>query len=206
VEVLVAAALTLLLLTMLFMFLVPSMRASMLGMARAEMQQEAHRAAGRICGDLQLSVSTGVSLTPPSQESPVYVGITRLGGVQSQGGQVFQLWEDSLVVYGWQGEGSPLVRKVWKASTPPALGLALDGSRPLKVPQASLRRVAEEALLPGVILAKGVEAFSVRGAGTGTTPSSPLLIRLVLRREAATGRTAPERYEVMRSLTLRNRT
>ncbi|MHB2019228.1 MAG: PulJ/GspJ family protein, partial [Candidatus Xenobia bacterium] len=125
VELLVAATLSILLLGMMFAFLIPTMRASVRGSSRVEMQQQAVVALSRMAEDLEATAAAGIALyvdpanyNPPAvvpaqgpnwtpmlmSEAPaaggpgVIMSVVKLNNVNAQGQQV---WDTSAIVYNW---------------------------------------------------------------------------------------------------------
>ncbi|MDQ7821354.1 MAG: type II secretion system protein [Candidatus Eremiobacteraeota bacterium] len=203
-ELLVACAVLVILMSLVIAFLVPGMRISALGAARVEIQQEALRSIQKINTDLDLSVPAGVGLyitgAVPKQ-GPLYLSVMRLSYVDPQGKQ---LWEDNLVVYSWKGPGTPLVRKVWTPSSQPALGLTF--TTPSRFLQSQIIQIADEPLLRGQIVARDVAELNMESSSAAPTVSSPVKITIKLSREAATGRKDPEVFELSRTIGLRNQT
>jgi prepilin-type N-terminal cleavage/methylation domain-containing protein len=202
-ELLIVLSLTLLLLGLICAFLVPTMRAAILGSTRAEMQQEALRAMNRITQDLLLSAACGVSLSVPGGlpgNGPARLGIARIENVDHTGRQI---WEQSLIAYSWQGPGNPLVRKVWNPSLPPSLSVIFSPGYPCRLGDSELASIAAEPKLQEQILARDVSEFLITSTGTGSSVSSPVDISITITRKAATGRKNPEVFELKRSITLR---
>jgi len=202
-EVLIAASLTLLLLGLIFSFLVPTMRASIRGSAKAEIQQEALRSIDRVAGDLLMSASPGITVVTPAsapEKGPAYIGIIRISDVDHLGKQT---WEQSLTLYCWQGPGKPLVRKVWTQSLPPSLGIALNTGYPCRFDAASLASIAEEPALRGQIIARDVSEMLITHKGSGISVSSPIDLTIEISRDAATVRNGPEIFRMKRIITLR---
>ncbi|MHC9538155.1 MAG: hypothetical protein AB9903_01405 [Vulcanimicrobiota bacterium] len=200
-EILVAAALTLLLLSMVVSFLIPTMRYSIKGSVTAEIQQEALRAVNRICRDLESSGTAGVSLfSPESGKGPLYPAIIRLSDVLPDGARA---WEDSLTVYSWKGPGEPLIQKVWDASCPPHLEATIDSAAPSRFSQSDLAAIAEEQGLPGKTLVRDVSYFAITCPDSETV-GSPLKINITINREAAAGGTNTVNFGISRTINLRN--
>jgi hypothetical protein len=204
-EVIVASALTVLLLSLVFAFLIPSMRVSLLCSTRVEIQQEALRSFDRLSADLLSTVTASISVcskgTDP-EEGPVLIGIMPVTSVDPFGHQLF---EQKIVVYSWQGEGKPLIRKEWTPSSPPSLSLTLYSNSPLQVSEADLSKIAGEATLRELVLARDVKEFRVRsGVPSSSSLSSPITMFLQISRKEATGKRDPEAFSFTRIITLRN--
>jgi hypothetical protein len=203
VELIIAAGLTILFFSLVISFLIPVMRASVLGTVRTGIQQEAVRALNSVVGDVRRSASAGLSLFSSGTEpetGPVYLGIIRLLDVNHLGNQQ---WETALIVYSWKGRGQPLIRKTWSAP-PPSLGIALAPNLPQRVPRAALSSIADEPSLQGVILAKDVAEFRIDSPDTEYSISSPLTVEILIQRKAATGRNDLEKVRFSRTIDLRN--
>ncbi|GEM_PF-987103 len=203
IELLVAAVLLILLLSLIFAFLTPTMKAAALGSARAEIQQEALRALDALCYDLLRSASSGISLITPAtdpEKGPLYLGIIRIENVGPLGNSI---WAQALIVYSWKGTGSPLIRKVWTSSSLPSLGIILSPGTPARFQQATLSQIAEEPGLKGQVLARDVSELRITSAGLGSSVSSPIDLSVTISRKAATGKIKPEIFQLGRSISLR---
>jgi prepilin-type N-terminal cleavage/methylation domain-containing protein len=204
-EVLVASALLVLLLSLVFMFLIPSIRVSLLCSTRVEIQQEALRSLDRLSGDLLSTVTAAISVSSTGadpERGPVYLGIMPIKSVDFSGHQIY---EQKIIVYYWQGEGARLIRKEWTSSSPPSLPLVLDGKTPFKVSEADLAKIAGESSLRERILARDVKELRVTsGIPSSPSLSSPITILLKLSRKEATGKKAAEVFSYSRTITLRN--
>jgi len=203
IEILVAAVLLILLLSLIFAFLTPTMKAAALGSTRAEIQQEALRSLDALSHDLKASASSGISLITPAvnpEKGPVYLGVIRVESVGPLGNDI---WEQSLIVYFWKGPGSPLIRKVWSSSSPPSLGIILSPSSPSRVEETTLSRIADETGLKGQVLARDVSLLLITHSGMGASVSSPIDLSMTITRKAATGRNTPESFHLNRSICLR---
>jgi len=203
IEILVAAVLLILLLSLIFAFLMPTMKAAALGSARAEIQQEALRALDALCHDLLRSASSGISLITPAtdpEKGPMYLGIIRIENVGPRGNN---FWAQSLIVYSWKGIGSPLIRKVWTSSSPPSLGIILPPNCPARFQETTLSKIADEPGLKGQVLARDISELCITSEGMGSSVSSPLDLSITITRKAATGRNKPEIFQLNRSICLR---
>jgi hypothetical protein len=81
------------------------------------MQQNALRAFNSLGRDFELTAPSGVSLYKGRDSGPVILGMVPISDVLSDGTQT---WDEVLIVYSWKSSGSPLLRKVWKSTEPPA--------------------------------------------------------------------------------------
>ncbi|MEW6277819.1 MAG: prepilin-type N-terminal cleavage/methylation domain-containing protein [Candidatus Eremiobacterota bacterium] len=205
VELLVASALGVLLLTLVFWFLVPAMRLSSQGGARTEVQQQGVFALSRIEEALQNTVLAGTSLFPRDPlrpGGPVGLIMQPLEDVTSGGRATYR---PELVVVFWDRDKATLNMETWRAPMPPgALSVTLTDSRPQTVTRADF-----DALVTGTsgkerLLAAGVADFDVLDEDAGPAVQMPLTLRLALERKTAQT-TRPERFELTRMVTLRNR-
>jgi hypothetical protein len=201
-EMLIAASVTVIFFGMVFAFLVPCMKIFALGSVRAQIQQEALRAANRVSGDLEQGVFPGVTLSLPSGDpdtGPMYLGVMRLENVDDRGRQILK---QNLVVYSWAGVGSPIIRKEWRAGLPPSVTLTFNA--PAGVPDATLLQIANEPALQGQILARDVDKFRIDCQNITTDPVPPFIITLIISRADNTGRLGKETFTIRRSVDLRN--
>lgn len=202
-EFLVATTMGFVLLGLLFFMIVPGMRTYALGQIRTEIQMEALRVVHSITSDLDLSVASGISLFTIGSDpetGPVYLGIMRISNIESDG---TQHWDQSLIVYSWAGNGSPVVRKVWTPTSPPALGITL--TTPARFSRSILSQIANEPFLKGQTLARDVSELRITcSTGGGSYVSPPFTVRIHIVREGATGRTTPEEFKFVRTIGLRN--
>jgi len=170
--VLVAGALGIMLMTLLFNFLVPTMRASVRGATRVELQQMAVIALNKMAADVQNTAPAGLSL---NTTAPVSVGIVRILTVMGDGRQV---WEQKMIVYSLQGD--VLIRKEYPPS-PPSVVLNLTGNAPLRVAGSVLAQIANERNGTETSVAMGVYRFDVSTAGAAGTVMDPVTITIGLK-------------------------
>lgn len=152
VEVLVTIVLVSIGLTVLTMALVPSLRLSLRGHQRIELQQSGQLALRSLQDDLSHSARAGLRL------GEGWLSLHRLREVSAGGAQV---WEDHLVVYRWPGE--TLTRSLWRPAD-------LDLARPLQpdsIPEAELSQTR--------VVAKGAESVRI-------ALGAPMRVELTLRR------------------------
>ncbi|MBI3929146.1 MAG: hypothetical protein HY319_26615 [Armatimonadetes bacterium] len=201
-ELIVAAALAVLLLTMFFWFLVPSMRLSGQQSARVDIQQQTTLAVRKIVADLECSTTDGIGILPtdgaqPSR--PVAVGINRLDDVLADGQQS---WQNSLAIYYWDRSDHRLYYKEWPPE-PPSLGIPFASSRATKPSPQDLLEIVNNNNGTRRSLALGVAEFELRHTGVGDSIGLPLTVRLVLEREVAQ-KSETERFEMERTVMVRN--
>ena len=193
-----------LLLGLIFAFLVPGMRVSILGFTRAEIQQEALRAINAIARDIEVSASGGISLVSTGsnpEAGPVRIGIVRAAGVDPVGNRQ---WEDRLIVYSWERSGKPLIRKEWTTPGPPMLAIPLSGQVPVRAAASDLSAIADEPGLQAQFLARDVSELSITSPGGLSSVSTPVTLSITIKRQAATGRKDPEMVTFTRIISLRN--
>lgn len=138
--------------TVLVAALVPSLRVTLRGHQRIELQQSGRLALRFMQDDLGLSARAGVA------QGPNWLSAHRLREVSAAGTQV---WEDHVVVYRWTDEN--LTRSIWRPAD-------LDLGRPYQPSGVSADDLTETR-----VVARGVEAFKV-------TPGTPTHIELTVHR------------------------
>lgn len=142
VEVLVASALLLLVLDLLYVFLVPTMRMTLKGSTRSQLQLEGFSALETLARDLQRSAPGAWTWR---DQAPVALGLARQDSVLPTG---LKTWERSAVVY------ALLDRRLQRHQEPEP---GADGGSPVRLGPA---RLAEVARLPAArTLATEVESF-----------------------------------------------
>lgn len=196
-EVLVAGALGLMLMVLLFQFLVPTMRASVRGATRVELQQMAVIALNKISADLQNTAPAGLSL---STTPPVSMGIVRISTVMGDGRQV---WEQKMIVYGLQGD-----RLIRKEFPPGAASVTFSANAPVRVSASTLAGIAAEVSGKEQTIASGVMLFNVATAGTDGNVSDPVTITLGLKernREVGEQGQPAETFTLTRTVSMKQR-
>lgn len=157
VEVMVAGALSILVMGLVYAFLVPTMRAQLRGSTRAQLQLEATTALETIARDLYRSAPGAWSLR---SEPPAALGLMRQDTVLTTGQRA---WETFVIVYAQLDDR--LVRRQWPPE-PPSLGIPPPGGgAPLRLGPAELAQVANTPAARSRWLARDVEkmAFSQEG-------------------------------------------
>jgi hypothetical protein len=202
VEILIAGALAVLVLGIMFSFLTRTTRVTAKGTLRTDMQQAAVRVMNSISRDLELSSAGGVSIDCTAG-GPVMMGVIPIRNVSDDG---TQQWDNRLTVYSWGSAGSPVIKKMWKNGDPPTLAvpLSLNGAMPLRVPGTTLSSIAGEPGLQAQILATGVKSFSITHIGTGSSVEPPIEVTIELERSGNTGSTVKETYKLTDKFTVRN--
>ncbi len=157
VEVMVAGALTLLVLGLVYAFLVPTMRAQLKGTTRAQLQLEATNALETMARDLYRTAPGAWSLR---SEPPVALGLMRQDTVLATGQRT---WDPFVIVYAQLDDR--LVRRQWPPE-PPTLTVAVPGgSAPMRLGPDELRQVAREPAVGTRWLARDVETLAVSQEG-----------------------------------------
>lgn len=190
IEVLVAAALTLILLGLIYWFLVPSLRLSSQGAARVEGQQQALNALNRAERDLQQSAPGGVSLfpqDPANPNDPVGVALVPLEDVDNDGQQ---LWNSNFTLIYWDRAARKLRRKTAPCPAP-------DPHKPSRLSLAEFKALCDTQNGSEQFLASEVSDFEV-------LPGPPLALVLEVERKTSQA-AAPEKFRLERVLTMRNK-
>lgn len=188
----VAATLTLLLLGLCFSFLIPALRHSRHGAVQAELQQMATLSMRKLVDDIEKTNYSGISL----RQDPVVLAIHPLVDVTPGGRRVYA---DSLIVYFYDSDNQVLKRRSWPPE-PPA-GIPHPGT------EAGMRLSADQLqMFPGESpgarnMANSLAEFEITHAGIGGFLQLPLTVRMVT--ESGSGQ-ARERFELVRTITLRN--
>jgi len=192
IEVVISGFMLLTLVGVLTLLVVPSLRNSQAGMARSWMQQQAFLVLDKVGDDLQRTARQGVSY---SSGPPVQLGLVRLLDVTPESTQV---WERKAVLYTL--ESGVLRRQVvpsLEATNPAA-------TAPNQLPPSTLQELARSTD-PSVetrVLARSVTAFQV-AIDSSRHPDCPVSITVGV--ERLTQAQAPERFQVSRTVSVRNR-
>ncbi len=197
VEVLVAGLLTLILLGMIFWFLIPSLRYSSQNAMRVEGQQQALNALNKAERDLQSTAMGGVSLFPQdpgNPNDPVGVALVPLRDVDNDSRQ---LWQTSWTLIYWDRGTRKLMRKTELHSSP-------DPRKPQLMTLTQFRSVCATPNGTEQMLATEVTDFDVLDATPGSGIGLPLTLTVEVERKTA-ARPTPEKFQLERALTLRNK-
>ena len=191
IEVMLGSALGLLLLGVIVFTLIPLMRYGSWASSRATLVQAAVLVGERLGGDLQRAPLCGISL--PTPQDPGLLAVHGISAVTDTGAAV---WENHLILYGWDSSQGSLLRATWAG---PA-GVPLTQA-PLRLTTAEIRNAMAQPLLSRRSLVQGIlKEFSL--TPTLGTDSLPLRLHLVTQMEVP-GR-PPERFELTKELTLRS--
>jgi len=193
-EVMVAATLGLILMGLVFSFLMPTMKASVRGATRVELQQMAVMSLHRMAGDIQNTAAAGLSLS----SNPPAVGVVRIKGVTSDGRQQ---WEDKMIVYTLVG--GRIIRKEWPPG-PSAGSPALTGSTPARVPPVLLGQIASTVNDTERVMASNVKSFSATTAAPPGQVSDPVTLKIEMEKKEA-HRQEPERFSLTRVVSMKQR-
>ena len=203
VETLVGVLLFGLLATMLVEFLLPAMRNSGIGSARAELQRQVQAAQDLLGQDLRQTLTATLSPGPP-----VVLGLLRGQGLTASGGQV---WENGVVLYSWDATSGSLRRAMWTpalAASPLQALLAQTDHAPAILPAGDLATLAQNPALPQTFLCGGVTALDVlvgeppQSATADVPLQSPVTVHIQEQRPAA-GSVPAQQYDETRTVTLR---
>ncbi|MBI3927350.1 MAG: type II secretion system protein [Armatimonadetes bacterium] len=197
IEVLVAAALSLMLLGLFWTFLVPAFGYYVRGAARAELQQSALVAGEKVVADLRRSAPGGISIRSAGTDSPTVLAVHPLETVTADGTQV---WSDQLTIYFWWASDGRLWAKKWPPG-PPEAGFSVQSDKPIRVDEATLLEVAQERNGTETMLAENVARFEVVDAAPEPGISRPVTLTLEFEKETSSG---PQRLTVSQDVFLRN--
>ena len=200
-ELIISAVLLLILLGLVFSFLIPATRASIKGSIRAEIQQEAMRTMNNIISDLTKSSGSAISITATMNDpetGPVAVAMVKIKDILPE---CQREWEQSLILYYWQGKGQPVYKRILSSSE---CGIPLSANSPAKLSQSSLLSLAGSAGVKGQVLARDVDEFRITTAGFGNVLGSPVKLLIRIKRKAASGGGNEEIFDISRSIKLRN--
>jgi hypothetical protein len=179
-EVLVAAALALLLLTCFLWFLLPSLSAMARSTAQSEAQQQGVLALERIERELRRSAASGVAVFPKPAAAPGLY-LTPLQDVNDKGQPN---WALELVAVWWNRSQQRLWIKSWPPKDPPALAQDPVLSRPARLSAANYQDLVSRQNGTERSLAAGVIDFDPQHAGgSGSTLVGPLHVQIELERQ-----------------------
>lgn len=202
-ELMAAASLSLLALSVLTAVIVPAFRATGQSGARIEMEQQATVLLRRISREMQRSLPEGLALQEQSSGCVVSIhGIVGIAGSDPP----LRVFSRQLVFYAFRSSTGEVRREVWPAD--PAHSDSVGGLKPLDgtvavMPSlASLQWVLANPL-SGQRLASQVKSFKVQSDAAAPGLSSPLTLSIDLERQLP-GRSIPTRFSLSQALSLRN--
>lgn len=200
IELLVASVLGVLLLGMTVSFLIPSMRYSGEGAARAEVQQQAIMALNAMEADLRTTSVSGLTISYGNQTAPPGFAVQPVEDVTQRGAQV---WKLGLYVSYWDKTEGRLVRETWPPTPPGSLQTTLVNTEPNRITDPDFLGLVSNKNGSERYLASGVTNFTVRHAGISTTAiTPPITLNVTLERKP--GSNQPVVCQLMRTVTMRN--
>lgn len=196
VEVMVAAALGVLVLGLAAGYLVPALRASDRGSSEVEMEQQAVLALSQIERDAGRTTPEGLSLRA---EAPVCLAVNPRDEVEPDGTVV---WSDSYIIYSFDKKRGLLIRRQWPPGMPTPTAAEQVRIHPKRLTPARLAQIAAAAPVHYSVVARGVQDFRILQAGTDGLVRQPIHIVLTLQRKVP-GHQTPEQWIYSRSLFVR---
>ncbi len=204
IEILVAATLLTLVTTLFLWFLVPTLRYTSRGTARADIQQMAILAGNKILADVKNSDIAGISIHPRSAadpSGPVVLALIPIDDVDPEGRRI---WKPSVVVYYWERSSGHLFRKEWPPVPPGALSVdPLPTNRPSQLATVDLLTLATSTNGSERSIAGDVVHFDIRHTGSGTTLGQPLTFEISIEQKVP-GQQGLERFDLTQTVTLRH--
>lgn len=202
-ELMAAASLSLLALSVLTAVIVPAFRATGQSGARIEMEQQATVLLRRISREMQRSLPEGLAVQDQSSGCVVSIhGIVGIAGSDPP----LRVFSRQLVFYVFRSSTGEVRREVWPAD--PAHSDSVGGLKPLDgtvavMPGVSSLQWVLANPLSGQRLASQVKSFKVQSDAAAPGLSSPLSLSVDLERQLP-GRTTPTRFSLSQALSLRN--
>lgn len=199
IEVLVAATLAILLLSLLHRFLVPVLQTNARVSVLVHLRQQATVSLEHLARDFRATSGSTISYLPRSSsapDQPVVLALNRVESVTSSGRQ---LYENRVTLYVWDPVAKTLKREVWPPE-PPTLAETPDGTRPITFDELELLELALTDNGTEKLLASDVEEFQPLQAWPITLP-----VEATLRLEKPQpGRESPAQLEIRKKLGFRN--
>ncbi len=203
-EVLIASALSLLLVGLFLGILVPALRATGRNSARIALQQSALLALNRVSKEIQASCVSGIGILPGD---PMVLSVHRIADVVNTS-PASRAFDSQLIVYLYRPATRQIRRRLWPE---PGLGeTTLDGLLEPPTANRALRPEARSLLYfaqnPGpreTVLVGQVRQFSVTSKSVAPEVTPPLVLSLELEGEIP-GSREPYRFELSQSLSPRN--
>lgn len=196
VELLVTAAVSLLLLGMLAQFLAPTMRATARGNAQGQLHQTGAVAMSLLTDDLQKAPAAGIGYrnSVDMVDDPAVVAIQPLLDVDPDGRPVYAT---SFTVYFWRPSEHRLYRKQGETA-----GLTLSSAEPTRLDDVQLLALADSGAGARVV-ATEVSEFALTSPVSAPNIGEPLTLILRLSRDVVAGQ-PPETFQLVRQVYLRN--
>lgn len=188
-------------LVLAFQFLIPAVRTSTWGLMRVGMEQEAIGSLARLCGDLQKTEATGVTVcyTPPFVASNPY---QQNSDVLNTAGEV--VWTNEFRITYFDDSADELRWRTWPCSPPgsadPA-SLANNDRAAKKIPLALVPDLVKDRKVCR-IMARDVKEFRIEPAGCDVLLKQPLKFTIVIERSGNTGRAKAEQFSFSRTVFL----
>ncbi len=203
-EVLIASALSLLLVGLFLGILVPALRATGRNSVRIALQQSALLALNRVSKEIQASCVSGIGILPGD---PMVLSVHRIADVVNTS-PASRAFDSQLIVYLYRPATRQIRRRLWPE---PGLGeTTLDGLLEPPTANRALRPEARSLLYfaqnPGpreTVLVGQVRQFSVTSKSVAPEVTPPLVLSLELEGEIP-GSREPYRFELSQSLSPRN--
>ncbi len=198
-EVIVAAVLLLLMLTLGLQLLVPSLRLSARGQARADLEQRGVLALARLTDDLLTTTQAAVSWADSQAGSPAVLALQPMDNPTSNGRQAYQ---DTLLTYTWTPTTRELRRQVWNP-VPASLAITLSRQGPLQLNRGKLMQLpTTTGALDDRLISRDVKQITLASPIHAPNFGNPLTLTLELERKAVSG--PPETFQLSRTVSLRN--
>ncbi|MCA9792207.1 MAG: hypothetical protein KC910_10445 [Candidatus Eremiobacteraeota bacterium] len=199
IELIIYAGLSLLLLGLLFYLLWPSARASGAATAKVRLHQMATNVLSKLARDLASSNASAISLLDSGDPAqPVGLALVQPRGLSASGQTS---WQTEAICYLLLPDEGRLVRQLCPPEPPSVVFVA---SRPTLLSTEELLAVAQNPNQTRRTLAQQVTRFDIYHEGdTRAQVVSPLRVRIRLEADVP-GRTAPEVFELERTLALRD--
>ncbi len=202
-ELMAAASLSLLALSVLTAVIVPAFKATGQSGARIEMEQQANVLLRRISREMQRSLPEGLAIQ--DQSDGCVTSIHSIVGIAGSDPPV-RVFSRQLIFYVFRSSTGEVRREIWPAD--PAHSETVGGLKPLDgtvavMPSpASLQWVLANPL-SGQRLASQVKSFKVQSDAPAPALTSPVTLSVDLERQLP-GRTTPTRFSLSQVLSLRN--
>lgn len=194
IEVLVAASLLLLVVTLIAQLLVPSLHLSVRGTERSSLQQTGSLAMARLSEDLLTTNLAAVSWADSVAGSPAVLALQPMDSPSPQGRPAYR---NALISYTWLPAATELRREVWN---PPPASWGLVTQAPTRLARVTLMQIPSTTLpYERRILSRDAVLLELSSAVAPPNLSNPLTLKLKLSRKGA-----PDTFEVTRVLSLRN--
>ncbi len=190
-ELIVTAALGLLLLSVCIQFLIPSLNVTARETARSQMQERASMVLRRLTNDLGTSSAAGITLR---NATPAEAACFTIQPVKSLATNLQNQYEEKLIVYTWDKTSKQVWRRVWPPE-PPSLALTLKPLNPDRVPNSALNAFAAAGGTD--LLANDVTELAVKSPLDPPNLGTPLTLSIECVQKPAAGRNETFRLEAV---------